>query len=134
MSDNVISLGTRKTLQEDQEERQAAEKLFERSVIEAEQKHQKDLLDLLDQLKSRVKAGELDGLVVTGRNPANGAFLSTAALCKTTRVDTYLAYAGILGAIQIDVTDLANNGPHMNTDGSFFTIAAAEDILEGGEE
>jgi hypothetical protein len=134
MSENVIHLGTRKTLAENHAELKRAEAVHEKALNENAKNHLANLTETLTNVQARVDAGELDGLVVLGRNPNNGAFMSVAVLDGlATRVDTYLAYAGILGAMQLDLTDMANAGPHMNTDGTFFavenvlTIPAEED-------
>lgn len=129
MTDNVISIGTRKPLEEDKAELRRAEKMREKHLVEAADNHQKNLLELLDNTKKRVMDGQLDGLVIAGRNPENGAFMSVVALnTSSTRVDTYLAYAGILSAMQIDMVDLSSSGPHMNPDGSYFALGEAQEI------
>ncbi|MDE4297102.1 hypothetical protein PXK56_18095 [Phaeobacter gallaeciensis] len=135
MTDNVISLGTRKSLAEDKAEKQAAEETLKVHLDEAAASHKANMLGFLENLKARVEADEIDGLVLAGRNPANGAFLSTAIMnTSATRVDTYLAYAGILSALQLDMTDLANSGPHMNSDGSYFAVGTAEELLLGEDD
>lgn len=129
MSDNVINLGTRKTLTEDKAELKKAEEVHEKHLDAVATLHKEDMLTALDQIRQRVEANELDGFCIAGRNPDNGAFLSTAILnTSSTRVDTYLAYAGILGAMQVDLIDLGNNGPHMNTDGSYFALGPIQEI------
>lgn len=133
--DNVISLGTRKSFAAEREEKQKAEQAYEEHIDAAAAQHKKNMLAFVKNLKARIEANEIDGLVVAGRNPASGAFLSCVIMNNSSmRVDTYLAYAGILGAMQLDVTDLANNGPHMNSDGSHFVILPADEILLGDDK
>lgn len=135
MSDNVISLGTRKTLDEDRAELRQAEEVHQQHLDAAAELHKKNLLKMLDDTKARVETGDIDGLCMAGRNPHNGAFLSTALLnASSTRVDTYLAYSGILGAMQFDMIDLANSGPHMNPDGSYFALGGVQEIVIGEDD
>ncbi len=135
MSDNVISLGTRKTLEEDRAELARAEEVHKTNLDETAKLHRSNMLTFLDRVRERVEAGELDGMVVVGRNPNNGAFLASSVLNDLeTRVDTYLAYAGMMGAMQLDLTDLANAGPHMNSDGTFMAFGTVQEIETEGEE
>lgn len=134
MSDNVISLISKRPVAADEADRQKAEAAYEHHLEQEKSKHQEELLFALDMLRDRVLAGQLDGLSFVGRNPNNGAFVSGTILNQSeTKVDTFYSYAGALHALQLDVSDQANSGPHMNLDGSFFALGPVQ-ALEAEDE
>lgn len=132
MSDNVISIGTKRSLAEMQIEEQKAQERHQEYLDESATEHRKSTLKALDDLKDRIMAGEIEGLVIAGRNPENGSFLSLALMnVSVMRVDTYLAYAGVLDSLKLDMVDLASSGPHMNLDGSYFAFG---DLMSTDDE
>lgn len=135
MSDNVISLGTKRSLAQEQAEIKQAEEAHQKVLDENAENHKKNMLQILEGVKARVEAGEMEGFIIAGRNPSNGAFLSIALLDgMKTRVDTYLAYAGALDALKLDMVDMANSGPHMAPDGSYFALSAVSDPYDEMED
>jgi hypothetical protein len=135
VTDNVVRLGTGQSLAEENAEYERVLAAHQEHLDEAAEAHHKNLLTLLDNTRALVEAGKLDGLCIAGRNPENGTFMSVITLnTSDTRVDTYHAYAGVLGSMQQDVSDLACSGPFMNSDGSYFAIGNPEMDILGEEE
>lgn len=128
MTENVTNLQNVRRTKE--EARHAdAERAYEKTRQAAMVDHKNNLLTLLQNCISLVEKGEIEGLALCGRNPNNGVFLSTIVMNRMeTRVDTLLAYSGALETLKQDFTDLANSGPHMNSDGSYFALEMPEGI------
>ena len=133
--ENVVRLGTKKTLTEEEKEKAFLEQKYNEFKETAINEHQANMLATIEGLSSLVIAGKLDSFVLVGRNAEKGYFLDLSMInSQIETAPTFLAYAGKLDAMKLDMLDLAGVGPHMDIRGDFFAIADPVDLYDEDDE
>lgn len=130
-AENVVRFGTKKTLTEEETEKAALKQKYNEFKEASINEHQANMLATLEGLSALVIAGKLDSFVLVGRNAEKGYFLDITMI--NNQIETapaFLAYAGKLEALKLDLLDLAGVGPHMDLVGDFFAVADPIDLYD----
>ncbi|MBA8881709.1 hypothetical protein [Phyllobacterium myrsinacearum] len=110
-NDNVISLGSRKPLSQVIEEQKAEEKEIEKLTKDC-------LLEMLGKLTKLVETGRLESLIIAGRDPESGLFLSDMVFPGETKFNAHaFAYVGLLESLKLEMADCASMSPVIGLDG-----------------
>lgn len=123
MTDNVISIGTRKPWREEQVEkrrqRRSEAQKKRRAADEAHAEHRAALLEMLENTKKLVEMGRLEGLLVIGRDPDSKHFYTDINIDNriVERGDLY-AWIGCMATLETELKDEAMMSPAVQPDGS----------------
>ena len=135
MTDNVIQLGSRKTLAEvQQQEAIAAEKaLTQLSEKQAEIK--KLTLASIDAVRKMVEDDQMGGLVIITQNLADRLFLSDIVIQREVTPPAQLfAWTGILEALKLEIAAYATMSPQYLIDGTISDPELPTDDPDEDEE
>lgn len=110
--DNVISFGSRKPLAVEQAEQAIMVEEAEKAQEHALTTHQEVCLKMIDNIRELVAAGRLQGLVMIGREPTTGLFMTELAMHdQVTPRHELFAYVGALETIKMELADAAAMAP-----------------------
>lgn len=129
--DNVISIGSRKPLHEEKKEREERKKASDERVEESAVQNKENLLFMLNQAIKLVEEGNMDSMVIVGRNPSNGLFFSEIVMDDTIKqANVCYSFVGALEASKAELLDDAVGGPHMDATGEYFGLLSDEDVQD----
>lgn len=127
MSDNVISLRSRKPLAEEQAEEIENKEELNRLFIEGQ-------LELLDKVRAQIEAGNLSNLIIVSRNPQSGMFMHDLIFEPDFHTNGLaFAFAGLLEALKLEITDVAQLTPTLMADGKVVDPHFEDEIPEEGD-
>jgi len=118
---NVISLTSGRPIEVEIEEQKQLDQEFINSQLE-----------VLDKLRDQIATGRFAELIVISRDTESGLFVHDLVFkSETSRSTDIFAWAGILNALTLEVTDLSMMAPTITSDG---TVVDPHQEMENGEE
>lgn len=105
MNDNVIAFRSGKPLVETVATEQKTADEMKKLLVDAQ-------LDILDKVRGQIASGNLEGLIIVSRNPETRLFMQEMIFPPNFHLtgDAF-AYAGLLEAIKLEMTDISQMAP-----------------------
>ena len=128
MTDNVISIGTRKPWREEQAERRKQRRSEgqkkRRAKDEAEMEHRMALLEMLENTKKLVEMGRLEGLIIIGRDAKPDAqgerhfYTDVNVDDRIVKKGDLFAWVGCMATLEMELKEGAMMAPALQEDGA----------------
>jgi hypothetical protein len=118
MTDNVISLGTRRPYTEELREKHQAIEKEKHDEDEITKLTKECLLDSLAKLTKLAESGRLESLIIAGRDGHSGLFLTDMVFPGESKFNQHaFSYVGLLETLKLEMADCAMMSPVLGLDG-----------------